>query len=233
VSSDPGTHDASNGDDLFDLPRDASNPPLAAEKPAVDAPGSALPRRAPPTGPAGPPISSVDSNAAALLHQVRRRQGKDEQGASAAPAAPVNAESRRMPRAAWIALAILGVANAATLALVVTRTPAVPAPVDAQPATAEHAPPTSVAGNEQRPAVRGTAGSTTENTLEAALTVLDEARSDLAAGRRSAARTRVGRLALSVDAVDASQRDELRAEIGLIIAQSLQADAEEARRYAR
>ncbi len=71
------------------------------------------------------------------------------------------------------------------------------------------------------------------NALDLARKSLEEAREDVAAGRRGAARARLGRIGLSIDAVPPRQRDDLRAEIALLLAQTLQSDADEAARAKR
>lgn len=69
--------------------------------------------------------------------------------------------------------------------------------------------------------------------LELARSGLKSSREDLAAGRISAARTRLGRLGLAIDAIDPTRREDIRAEIALLLAQSLQDEADEAARTKR
>ena len=220
-----------NGDDLFDLPKDASNAPLAPETPAVDAPGSALPRRSQPTAPAGPPISSVESNAAAILLQVRRRQG-EEDSANVQPEVASTAPSGTT-RALWIALGALVLVNLATVAVLLSDAgaPSNTASTDEAAAGAQ-APPAPATPAREKPRTP-LVSSLGPSALESALEVLDEARADLAAGRRSSARARLGRLALAIDAIEPMRREEIRGEISLVVAQSLQEDVEAARRFTR
>ncbi len=59
---------------------------------------------------------------------------------------------------------------------------------------------------------------------------LKDARDDVDAGHRSAARARLGRIGLAIDAIAPAQRESIRAEVALLLAQTIQADADEAAR---
>jgi len=66
--------------------------------------------------------------------------------------------------------------------------------------------------------------------LAGAQSALNNAREDMAAGRRGAARARLARVGLAIDAIQPSARPAIRAEAALLLAQCIQADADEAAR---
>ncbi|MBL8861969.1 MAG: hypothetical protein JNK02_08140 [Planctomycetes bacterium] len=249
-------HKAPGSDDLFDLPEKTPVPQAPEARVAADGLPPALPQRAPRPASAGPLLTSVDSAAAAVLDSVRQRAPKPVEAAPVPDTEPALPSPAR-PRALWIGLGVLAFLNAVTLAVLsashagrdvderaapVRLAPAESAraeadrPDAAQAASAARTTREADAQRAQQPTPRVGAlasGSVLPelSALEAARNVLGEARADLASGRRSAARARLGRLALSIDAVESTRREEIRAEIALLVAHSLQQDAEEARRW--
>lgn len=235
-------------DDLFDLPSEsvaademARNAPLAAG-PDLEVPLAALPRRPAPPAPAAVPLTSSSSPVDAILEHVRKRPAKSEEAvakpAPIAEAAPQPAQAR-IPRAVWIALGALALGNLAALAVIVFQ----PAQQNAPGTTnVEQA---SVVGTDETahqgarvPAntvARPTVAPLLPNTspLEAARQTLRDARIDIESGRRGAARARLARIGLAIDAIDIADREDVRAEVALLIAESTQADAEEAQRTQR
>lgn len=264
-----GAHEpgSPSGDDLFDLPSDASNAkdvrpaPSSAAGADLDLPASALPKR---PMPMGPPLSSVDSTPAAIAEQVKKRP-VEAKPAEPAPVAAVRKPRFPRPNARWIAVGAFGIVNGLVLGFVVmrdrgaaktdhadaARTASVASALP--PAEPELAEPEHAAHGAQTPAhepapateVRPRPEPEHENTardipplydanaLDLARKSLEEAREDVAAGRRGAARARLGRIGLSIDAVPPRQRDDLRAEIALLLAETLQSDADEAARAKR
>lgn len=240
------------GDDLFDLPSEAGSAKSAGRanaapsSPDLDALSSALPRRPQAPGPAGPPISSVNSNAAAILEQVRRPPTAAESRTAASAPTPAQAGAR-IPRALWIAFGALALVNALVLGFVALRggPPPADAHAPAQPASASALPlggvaPDTRAQAEAKPIRREDAPAQwTESELptvpahELARRSLRDAEADLSAGRRAAARARLGRIGLSIDAIDAEHREDIRAEVALLLARSIQDDVDEAARTKR
>jgi len=240
------------GDDLFDLPSEARSAKsggranAASSSPDLNAPSSALPRRPQSPGPAGPPISSVSSNAAAILEQVRRLPASTEGRTAAAAPAPAKA-GVGIPRAMWIAFGALALFNALVLGFVLLRggAPSADAHVPSQPGAASALPLGSVVSDPRAEAARkatergGTAVQWTESELltvpahDLARRSLRDAQADISAGRRAAARARLGRIGLSIDAIDAEHREDIRAEVALLLARSIQDDADEAARTKR
>jgi hypothetical protein len=275
MSGDAHGAGSSSGDDLFDLPSDASQAqhvgpsPSSAAGSDLDLIGSALPKRQLSTGAAGPPLSNVESSAGGILDQVRKRPATAA-APVAAPAPVAQPEKRRFPRPTgpWIAFGAFGLVNALVLGFVVLRGSGSPEPEHADttaPATvasvlplgegtgpahaarpdaahdsaqgADHGAVPSTAHAEPRPdskhetaAPRDIPALFDASALDLARKSLKDAREDVAAGRRGAARARLGRIGLSIDAIQPAQREDIRAEVALLLAQTIQADADEAAR---
>jgi hypothetical protein len=80
---------------------------------------------------------------------------------------------------------------------------------------------------------RAPAVPTDHSALVAARAALRMAETDLNEGRHAAVRARLGRLLLAIDAVEPLEREEIHAAAALLVARSLQAEADTARRAAR
>jgi hypothetical protein len=238
VKHDPKDPSPRSGDDLFDLPRETAG----GARPTVDSIASALPKRATPTAPAGPPLTNVEPTVAGILEQVRPALARLDAATATTAPTPALAISRRN---LWIAFGAIATANALVIAFLFPSAEtaevaphASPKPVarTSAPDPAPKPKPASKPGDASVVSAQHVATepaplpvfSGSPVALELARQALDEARTDLAAGRRSAARSRLGRIGLAIDAIDPSEREALRAEVALLIARSVQADAEEA-----
>ncbi len=241
--TDPTTPETGGEEDLFDLPIESISAGEVAESKAdhpaarVEVPLAALPRRPAPAASSASTLTSVGSNADAILEQARKRTKPADNSTRESPT-PVAPEPKpvHVPRPVWIALGVLAIVNVAVLTFLLLR-----------PSTSADTTPTTVAATQssdeasnaaEQPraqAARVNPPSLVPDTgaLQSARQVLRDARADIESGRRSAARTRLGRLGLVVDGIDPAHRDEIRAEAALLVAESLQADADEARRAKR
>lgn len=242
------------GDDIFDLPTEAgaakgaarTATPSAAS--ALDASAPPLPKRPQGAPAGGAPLASASvssgtapgSNAQALLDQVRRRSAPPAE-AAVLPAEEPAVRRVVLPRGVWIALGALALLNVLALGHLVLR-PSGPATDARTDHASESAPsvtdpnPEGSTGAEHsaaQPRAHPTQAVAAVPALEIAQQALREARADLDAGRRSAARARLGRIGLAIDAIDADKRDEIRAEVGLLLARSIQDDADQAARSKR
>jgi len=265
-------HDAGSpaGDDLFDLPSEASRERESGQAPIssmgmdLDLLPSALPKRQPSMGPAGPPLSTVESSVAGILRQVRKRPAQPDAPAESPTDATVTKRRFKRPSALWIAFGALALGNVLVLGLVLprgsdpssveperrpelasamTELPSAPGVVlpDAGPSASatEVQQPTDVATpsasakpvkSPERATRRTIPVIIDASALELAQKSLRDAREDLTAGRRGEARARLGRIGLAIDAIQPAQREAIRAETALLIAQTFRADAEEAAR---
>lgn len=298
MSADPRESSASQGDDLFDLPSEAPRAREVASttSPAagmdLDKPSSALPRRAPSTSPAGPPLTTVPSTPSGIQEQIRAR-AKMPAPIAPAPALPTP-KVARVPKITpltgmWIAFAAFALVTGWGLgSIVVKRSTATSAPTEqakssehtasnetatpnehahsntpaaaaehamsnaaalptelapatvVEPTTASHTTQTVVPANAHAPTASPVALPVVAHTpppapvisdaerLEAARSALTAAREEMAAGRRGAARTRLARIGLTADAIQPSARESIRAEAALLLAQCIQAEADEA-----
>jgi hypothetical protein len=248
LNSDPRDPGAMGEDDLFDLPTEAASaneltdPALAASGAGV-VPLPPLPRRPERAGPAGPPLPSVPSTVEAILGQVRKRPARTEATPTAPAEEPVVATARiQVPRAVWMALGGLAIVNVAVLAFVL-RGPASDRPADGggPPSASMTSIVESPAAVHPEPKVQEQRASAPSlppvlpggSVLERAQQTLADARADIESGRRGSARARLGRLGLAIDGIDPANRESIRPGIGLLLAESTQADADEARRSKR
>lgn len=194
--------------DLFDLPADA---PSSVWSEPEDAPHAAADR--------APSIlyaaTAVTSTAGEVVEEA-------ETGA---------APRIRVPSWLWIASGVLG----AMLVVVLTISSSfrdAPAKTEQATASPAHQPEaTPLDATSVTPAVtpRAPAVPTDHSALVAARAALRAAEADLGAGRRAAVRARMGRLLLAIDAVEPRERGEVHAAAALLVARSLQADADAAR----
>ena len=259
MSADPSESGASQGDDLFDLPSEAPETRQLAPAQSsaasmdVEKPASALPRRTPSTSAAGPLLTNVESSSAGVQEQIRTRPS------TAAPAAPPVAATTPKIRkitsrtAMWIAFGALALVNGGVLGFIVVQDRGTPsktgehttssnplmeakhdatsaalpdgehATQDEHALSAQHSSPPA-AKSESKPPVPDV------DLLEAANAALKAARDDMASGRRGTARGRLARVGLAIDAIQPSARTAVRAETALLLAQCIQADADEAAR---
>lgn len=248
----------SSGDDLFDLPRETKQagdvaPPQKTPRGDVDAPSSALPKRQQSTAPAGPPLTSVESSVEGILAQVRRpnpptpieRAPVAPPPALAAPAPPIRNATRKV----WLAFAALALVNGLALGFLYKRgAPSQHAPSISTPATEAPAPHAATTTKPEAPAASETVAHveprpTTEtkatpvvpplldrSALDLVRSSLADARDDVEAGRRASARARLARIGLAIDSIPPANREEIRAEAALLVARSIQADADQAGR---
>lgn len=199
--------------DLFDLPSDA---PDSVWSEPEDAP----PARAPADRSHSAPHGATPTAAAA------------GDGAEDARHSLTDAALRIRPLSwLWIGLGIVVAVNVVALTLSFSFRGA-PAPVHEesavaiQPAVAEPLVEPEVA---QAVTPRGPPVPTDHSALIAARAALRAAEAELTAGRRAVARARLGRLLLEIDAVEPREREVIHASAALLVARSLQADADAAR----
>jgi hypothetical protein len=193
----------SGQDDLFDLPSEARPSGEPAEAPAA----------------AAPRADAAPAETVRPAEDVRV-------GAQRAPAPAGTTAARHLRRDMWIAFAALAAANVAVLSVGLT-TRSAPEPEPAHPALdlSAGAPDPLEAHAAPAPAP--------VSPLVSAQALLREGKEDLEAGRFAAARARMGRVLLAIDAVEPARREEVRAEARLLVARCLQAEADRERNAQR
>ncbi len=253
----PGPKDPS--DDLFDLPSETldavwresdgdfsasmdlelDTPPAPLPKPAKvePAPTKAEPaaRTAPPAASASAARTSAPSGApapapapAAAAEDADAEEEPTEEHGAEIDSDGGGTALKRLVRHVWIAFGVLAAVNVVVLGISLTS--GAPA-TDARSGEATApAPAAGAAAPWTPPAIEAVADSPM---VAAARAALRAAETDLAAGRRAAARARIGRMLLSIDLVEPERREELRAQAAILGARCAQADVEAARRTAR
>lgn len=194
--------------DLFDLPADAPNSVWSEPE---DAPHASADR--------APSSLHAATVATATADEVV------EEGATGA------APRIRLPIWLWISSGVLGalIVVVLTISFSFRDAPATTEEAAAIPAQPAEATPLDETTVTQAVTPRAPAVPTDHSALVAARAALRAAEADLTAGRHAGARARLGRLLLAIDAVEPRERDQIHAAAALLVARSLQADADAAR----